>query len=919
VTQLPTGTVTFLFTDLEGSTRLWEEHPEAMRAALARHDEILREAIAAHDGHVVKMTGDGVHAAFGAPGDAVNAARDAQVALADEQWNGVDRLRVRMGIHTGQAALRDGDYYGTAVNRAARLMSVANAGQVVVSLATEELTRDELSVDMSLVDLGEHRLRDLARPEHIFQLAAPGLDTTFASLRTLDAYSNNLPQHVTSFVGRDEALSAVADALADSRVVTVTGVGGVGKTRLATQAAAEVLPAFADGAWLCELAAASDAESMIQLVASTLGVTPRPGITLDASVVEFLEPKQLLLVLDNCEHRLEPVARLADVIVQRCPSTRLLVTSREGLGIAGEQVWPLRSLALSRDGSGVSDAVQLFADRARAAHPGFVLDDGHAESVGEVCARLDGIPLAIELAAARVTVMSPAEISGHLDERFRLLTGGRRTAVERHQTLRAAVDWSYSLLDDAERAVFDRLGVFAGTFDAESAAAVAASAGVERWDVLDALTSLVAKSMVVVEEAHGGTRYQLLETLRHYARERLDDAGVSDQVRRAHAVQYCERAEYLGPLLQGPEEISARSRVLVDLDDLRAAVYWAADRGSEDGELAVRVVAALATEAIQGQRSGIGAWATRLVPLAYESTPGRRMAALAAAASQAATLGDYDAARRYARDAIVEPPPPDCPAAWFAYFAQQEVEAYEGRPGEAYRLNERARRVLEAASAHTFSIGLLYGVASVWAISLGDFATARVDAEEALRLGRAIQNPTVISTASVDLGWALADDEPDRALEHFEENISLVRSGAGDGTYSPALAMAAALYARRGDDAAAAARLVEAIGYALRGGMRVTLIGNLNWGTEVCARLGWPEPAALMYGIVRVGPLEAGIANYHSSSGWVETVERTRHELGEQRFADLVRRGSAMSCEEVVVWLRELLDELRVAYGAEHV
>ena len=526
---LPTGTVTFLFTDLEGSTRLWEQHPEAMKPALARHDEILRDAIAAHNGHVVKMTGDGAHAAFGDATSAVLAAHDAQLALGRESWDVTGPLRVRMGIHTGHAEARDGDYFGSAVNRAARLMSVAHGGQVVVSLATEELLHDVASDGCELVDLGEHRLRDLTRAERLFQLHAPGLPSTFPSLRTLDAYAGNLPTQLTSFVGRQEELERVTATVRDVRLVTLTGVGGVGKTRLALQAAAEVLPEFPDGAWLCELAAANDPDAMIEVVAAALGVQPRAGTTLDGSIVEFLRTKQLLLVLDNCEHLLDAAATFAERVLRACDGVRVLATSREGLAVEGEQVRPLRSLQ-------PAGAEQLFTERARAVVPDFSVGSAHADAVTEVCRRLDGIPLAIELAAARVRAMSPEEIASLLDERFRLLTGGRRTAVERHQTLRAMVDWSYSMLDPTERVVFDRLGVFSGSFDATAAAAVVAGDGIEAWDVREALTRLVDRSMVVAEHGEEAvTRYSMLETLRQYARERLDESGEPDAWRRRHA------------------------------------------------------------------------------------------------------------------------------------------------------------------------------------------------------------------------------------------------------------------------------------------------------------------------------------------------------------------------------------------------
>ena len=510
VADLPTGTVTFLFTDLEGSTRLWEQYREAMPGALARHDEIVRSAIAAHGGQIVKSTGDGFHAVFVDAARAVEAAIEAQQALGNEAWSAPGGLRVRMGIHTGAAEFRGGDYPGTAVNRAARLMDLAHGGQVVCSHATADLAGDLVAEGVAFLDLGKHRLRDLSRAERVFQAVAPGLATEFPLLRSLDTLPGNLPLQLTSFVGRADELAAVARVLAESRLVTLTGVGGVGKTRLAMQVAAELLPQFADGAWLCELAAAADGVLMAHTVADAIGARQRDGRSMADSVVEFLRDRELLLVFDNCEHLLGDAAELTSAILRQCPRVRVLATSREALDVMGEQVVRLGSLPIPPVVAKLSvvtssEAVRLFVDRATSARSGFTLGGANLDAVAEICRRLDGIPLAIELAAARVAAMTPADISAHLDERFRLLTGGRRSRVERHQTLRATLEWSYGLLDATERAVFDRLGVFVGSFDADAAEAVVGDDELEHWDVLDALTGLVRKSMIVADAADDGT------------------------------------------------------------------------------------------------------------------------------------------------------------------------------------------------------------------------------------------------------------------------------------------------------------------------------------------------------------------------------------------------------------------------------
>ena len=447
VNELPSGTVTFLFTDIEGSTRLWERYPDAMQSALAGHDEILHDSVAAHGGQIVKTTGDGIHAVFASARDAVEAAVTAQRALATADWKTDEPLTVRMGVHTGEAESRDGDYYGSALNRAARLMSVAHGGQILVSLSTEELLSDDRG-EIRLVDLGEHRLRDLSRPERVFQVGAPGLAADFPPIRSLNAFPGNLPVQLSSFVGRQDELVQLAGILRDARLVTVTGTGGVGKTRLAVKLAAELGERSPDGAWLCELAAASDNASMTLVVAATLGVEPRAGVALDESIVEYLRNKQALVILDNCEHVLDGAARLADAVLRGCPNIRVVATSREGLAP--------RANGSGRSGRSRSRPTPATAP-ARPTHPACSSSAPrprsrtscpmrpNAASIDEICRRLDGIPLAIELAAVRVVSMGPVQIASHLDERFRLLTGGRRTAVERHQTL--ARDRRLVLLD----------------------------------------------------------------------------------------------------------------------------------------------------------------------------------------------------------------------------------------------------------------------------------------------------------------------------------------------------------------------------------------------------------------------------------------------------------------------------------------
>jgi predicted ATPase/class 3 adenylate cyclase len=618
--ELPTGTVTFLFTDLEGSTRLWEQHPDAMRDALARHDEILRAAVEKRGGHVVKTTGDGLHAAFAVAVDGLDAAVDAQRALVGETWALPEPLRVRMGLHTGAAELRDGDYYGGAVNRAARISAAAHGGQIIASAPTTDLARDDLDPEIGLLDLGEHRLRDLGRPEHLYGVSAPDLPAGFPEPRTLDAYPGNLPAQRTAFIGRDAELAEITAALTDAPVVTLTGVGGVGKTRLALQAAAHSVVSFPDGAWFVALAQVTEPEAVAATVATTLEL--RDQAVPEEALLAALRRKHALLVIDNCEHLVDAVAELAERITESCPGVTLLATSRERLGVDGETVFEVRPLTTDASGSRtIGDAEQLFVDRARAASRGFALDDSTRPVITEICDRLDGIPLAIELAAARLQLLSASEIRDKLDERLRLLTSGRRTASERHQTLRAAIDWSYALLEPTEQRVFARLSVFLGGFTLDAAEAVAGLD--EDVDALDAIASLVAKSMLVAEATPLGTRYSMLETIRMYGEERLRESGDHDRARDAHARHYLAFTDAVVPRLTGADDGTWMARFRAETDNYRTALAWTRDQGDTEMLVALAHSLVLPWFASEGAREAF-TWLESTLALDIAMTPAVR-------------------------------------------------------------------------------------------------------------------------------------------------------------------------------------------------------------------------------------------------------------------------------------------------------
>ncbi len=596
----PSGTVTFLFTDIEGSTRMWEQHRSAMPEALEQHDAILREAIEAADGYVFTTAGDAFAAAFAEPGPAIDTAIGAQLALRAADWGELDTVPVRMALHTGVAHERGGDYFGPALNRTARILAVGHGGQVLLSLGTEELVGESLE-GMSLRDLGEHTLKDLGRRERIYQVVHPELPDDFPDLVSLDAYPNNLPIQLTSFVGRDSELNDVMKRLHDNRLLTLTGVGGSGKTRLALQAAAEAADDFRNGVWLVELASIGSADLVTLAIADVLGLSRSQGGSGNAQlgadsadmldqVSAHLASRVCLLVLDNCEHLINSTAQIVQHLLQHCPNLTVLATSREGLGVPGESLWQVPSLAAEEaDDPMTNDAVRLFVERARDANPRFATDGTALAWIQQLCRRLDGMPLAIELAAARARVLDAQQIAERLDDRFRLLTGGSRTALPRHQTLEATVDWSYELMSPDERLVFQRLAAFRGGFTLEAAEAICAGGDVDTYEVLDLIGHLVDKSMVTRDEVSG--RFGMLETLRQYALRRLTESAEVDEVRTRHAEFFREFAVATAPLLNGAEESAAYDRLATDHDNFRAAMAYGLENQQES--VAAEIAAAL--------------------------------------------------------------------------------------------------------------------------------------------------------------------------------------------------------------------------------------------------------------------------------------------------------------------------------------
>jgi predicted ATPase/class 3 adenylate cyclase len=580
--DLPVGTVTFLFTDIEGSTRAWSRDARAMASASVRHDKLIEQAVVEHGGRLVRPRGEGDSrfAVFARASDAVSAAVAAQRALVKETWSSAEPLRVRMAVHTGEADLRLGDYYGPAVNHCGNLRAVAHGGQVLVSALTAELVRESLSPDVGLRDVGLHQLKGSDVAERVWQAVHPDLPADFPPLLAVAGPPGNLPHQLSSFIGRDQAIHELADLVSRIRLVTLTGPGGIGKTRLALAVAHETQHMFTEGVWLVRLESLAEGNLVPGAVGSVLGVAEQASPRLLDTVGRAIGSKHMLLLLDNCEHLIESCAEVADKLLQSCSSLHILATSREPLGIPGEAMRRIPPLRLSSarsdlpgEQAGEVESVRLFVERAQATQPLFELTERNVRAVTEICARLDGLPLAIELAAAHINTLGEEQIKQYLDDSFRLLTGGGRTKMPRQQTLRATIDWSYDLLSAPERALFRRLGVFRGGWARDAAQAVCnADEDLATDDVLNLLHSLVGKSLLMVEDHFGDRRYRSLDTIRRYAVELLDTSSEADAIRRRHAEYYVALAERAEPALTGPDQLRWFRRLEAEQDNVRVAL-----------------------------------------------------------------------------------------------------------------------------------------------------------------------------------------------------------------------------------------------------------------------------------------------------------------------------------------------------------
>jgi predicted ATPase/class 3 adenylate cyclase len=777
--DLPTGTVTFLFTDIENSTLLVQELGERWVEVLQAQRLIMRQAIGAYDGHEIGTEGDSFFVVFASAEKAAAAVVDAQRALVAHSWPGF-QVRVRMGLHSGEARVVGDGYVGLDVHRAARIAAAGHGGQVLLSEATATLIGKALPRGAVPRDLGEHRLKDLPRPEHIYQLDVEGLPTEFPALKSLDIRRNNLPLHLTTFHGREQELAEVKRLLSEVRLVTLLGPGGMGKTRLAIRVASEVLEEY-EGVWLLELAPLSDGDLVAPTLLTVLGLREQPGRTAVDTMIDYLGSRKVFVVMDNCEHLLEACAGLAEKLLRTCPKVRILATSREALRVAAETAWRVPPLALPDperlppvETLAQSSAVALFTDRAVSALPAFTLSEKNARLIVQICQRLDGIPLAIELAAARLSVLSVEQIATRLQDRFRLLTGGSRTALPRQQTLRATLDWSYDLLAEPERALLRRVSVFAGGFNLEAAEAVCGWDPLAPDEVLDQVAALGEKSLLVISEQDAQPRYGLLETVREYAAARAASAGEKDELDQRHRNYFLELAEEAEPKLHGPDQLLWLQRLDDELDNLRAGFKCSYERDDADPALRFATALGLFWRA-RGRFSEGREWLERVLQM-VKGSPALHAKALAWAGYLAILHGAHKQAEQQAEESLaIYKKLGDKRGIGFALQTLGAVALNQDEYDRAIQLEEESLTYFDEVRDKS-GLGLSYLSLGFIAVQKAEPSRAMARLQDALSLFRQVGDKRSIAIASRVMGDVeLTQAHYASATALLEESLSFVR------------------------------------------------------------------------------------------------------------------------------------------------
>lgn len=877
--------LTFLLTDIEGSTRRWEADPDEMRVALAAHDDVMREAIEAHGGWLFKHTGDGVCAAFTLPHAAVAAAVAAARAL---------DLPVRMGVATGEAELRAGDYFGPALNRAARVMAAGHGGQILVADSTAALLRG-----VDLLDLGRRQLRDLASPVGVFQVRAAGLRSDFPPLRTLEVRPGNLRRPVGTLIGRHADVCEVSGVLLSHRLVTLTGVGGVGKTRLALEVAADLADKFSDGVWVFELASVNDPAAVPDAVASVLGVTQAPGKSATESLATALEGRNRLLVFDNCEHVLSAAADLIEAVLAQSQTVKILATSREGLGITDERMRPVPTLDVH---AGIdSAAVALFVERAQSVAPQLSLERADdAVAVVEICRRLDGLPLAIELAASRLASMTAAEVRDRLDQRFRLLVGSRRGS-QRHQTLRQTVAWSYDQLADAEKALLDRCSVFTGGFDLDGAIAVAGSGGgaqaPDSYSVMDLLDALVRKSLLVADRSGRHTRYSMLETIRQFGDEQLVARGDAADTREAHARYFAGRQPDIFAQWDGPGQPEAYAWFGVELSNLRSAFRWAADHPDVGFDAAV-AIAAYAFVGLWVENYEPLAWAEELIEPA-KAIDHPRLAFLYVLAAQCWNPGRILEAVRYAEDGhdIVLRGDYDVP-----FGAEGWLPSVYLLMNDPDRMAEFGRAVIERGrDTHS-----LTRTNMVFALAVGGrYEEALVAADGLIAAAEATENPYVLSFVSWVYGYAMREVHPVVAMHALRRGMAVAKETGNRANVTYLSGVVSLLECTYGDKFTAVDTVTTVIRNFHDAGNAIQIQTSMAVLATLLERLGRFVPAATIAGFGSNPVTEMLVPEQKAA------IAHLREVLGEQRYESLARDGQRTGMVEMIKYAYDQIDHAR--------